>query len=64
MNPHTGLQVFLDVLLGAGSKTAYPTSVILGSEISDLMLSHWSGLDWAFVSDPASARSSSSDTSV
>lgn len=31
MNPHTGLQVFLDVLLGAGSKTAYPTSVILGS---------------------------------
>lgn len=31
MNPHTGLQVILDVLLGAGSKTAYPTSVILGS---------------------------------
>ena len=31
MNTHTGLQVFLDVLLGVSSKIAYPTLVILGS---------------------------------
>ena len=31
MNTHTGLQVFLDVLLGVGLKIAYPTLVILGS---------------------------------